>query len=47
MKDVIIESVTVMELLKDGRIRVIEDRVNRACEEERRSDNAGKTNAAS
>ncbi len=37
----------VMELLKDGRIRVIEDRVNRACEGERRSDNAGKINPAS
>ena len=37
----------VMELMKDGKITGLEDRVNRAHEKERRSDNAEKINAAS
>jgi len=37
----------VMELMKDGKITGLEDRVNRAREEERRSDYAEEINAAS
>ena len=37
----------VMELMKDGKITGLEDRVNRAHEKKRRSDNAEKINAAS
>ena len=37
----------VIELMKDGRITGLEDRVNRAHKKERRSDNAEKINAAS
>lgn len=36
----------VVELMKEGKITGLEDRVNRAHEEERRSDNAEKINAA-
>ena len=37
----------VMELMQDGKITGLEDRVNRAHEKERRSDDAEKINAAS
>ena len=37
----------VMELMKDGKITGLEERVNRANEEERRSENAEEINAAS